>query len=260
MINPRNVCLHIRSGLKEFKQNLHEAIGRTVGHVARTADDLHRLDDSIIPMVQCHIELQEIINKWIRRKRSFIYWDRGYVRRHISTDLPMGLNGGYYRCHLNSYQMEEIRDVPDDRWKSFKVPTRPWSNGGRHIIVAEPSETYQAYHNVKHWKEETKAALQKLTDRPLIDRIKLSGRKLAFDLNGAHALVTHGSMVAVEAVIMGCPVFVHPSSAAALVGQTDLNLIESPIYPDRQAWLYSLAYNQWDEREILNGTLWKMIQ
>ena len=59
---------------------------------------------------------------------------------------------------------------------------------------------------------------------------------------------------------MGCPVFVHPFSAAAVMGETDLSKIETPRYPERQAWLNSLAYNQWNEAELVDGTLWRMLQ
>ena len=85
------------------------------------------------------------------------------------------------------------------------------------------------------------------------------GRKLHEDLKGAHCLVTHGSNAAVEAVIMGCPVFVHQDSAASLVGRCDLARIEEPIYPDRQPWLNSLAYAQFSESELVDGTLWRLI-
>jgi hypothetical protein len=77
------------------------------------------------------------------------------------------------------------------------------------------------------------------------------------DLEGAHALVTHGSIAAVESVICGCPVVVHPDSAAALVGLTDLAKIEKPVYPDRGKWLFSLAYSQFNETELVDGTLWR---
>jgi hypothetical protein len=64
----------------------------------------------------------------------------------------------------------------------------------------------------------------------------------------------------VEAVVMGCPVFVDPISAAALVGKTDFSEVESPVYPDRERWLHSLAYNQFNETELVDGTLWKLLQ
>jgi hypothetical protein len=58
----------------------------------------------------------------------------------------------------------------------------------------------------------------------------------------------------------GCPVFVDQLSAAALVGQTDFSKIETPVYPERQAWLNSLAYCQFNEKELIDGTLWRMIR
>jgi hypothetical protein len=72
--------------------------------------------------------------------------------------------------------------------------------------------------------------------------------------------VTHGSNAANEAIILGCPVFSHPSCAASLVGKSDLREIENPIYPDREPWLRSLAYSQFDERELVDGTLWRLME
>lgn len=66
-------------------------------------------------------------------------------------------------------------------------------------------------------------------------------------------------MAAVESVMMGCPVFVHPDSAASLVGMTDINHIERPLYPERRPWLNSLAYSQFNEAELCDGTLWRLI-
>ena len=43
------------------------------------------------------------------------------------------------------------------------------------------------------------------------------------------------------------------------MGQTDFSKIESPVYPERQAWLNSLAYCQFNERELVDGTLWKLL-
>jgi hypothetical protein len=84
-------------------------------------------------------------------------------------------------------------------------------------------------------------ALARVTDRQLVIRDKESKRSHQSDLDGAHAgahaLVTLGSIAAVESVILGCPVFVHPAAAAALLGRTDLSLVEKPAYPDRDRWL-----------------------
>lgn len=267
MIDPANVCLFVPGHLKAFKLNLFNRIGATIeksggGIVRADFAALDRLPDDIIPVVGCTPELKPLIDGWRARGRYFLYWDRGYFFRVFATDLPPGKDGGMYRWHLNSFAMQQIRDVPDDRWKRNPTSVWPWQRTGRHIVVAEPSETYERFHGIQGWTERTVAALKQLTDRPIVRRNKemqRSGRKLHEDLAGAHCLVTHGSNAAVEAVIMGCPVFVHQDSAASLVGRCDLARIEEPIYPDRQPWLNSLAYSQFDERELVNGDLWKML-
>lgn len=186
----------------------------------------------------------------------------------FATNLPRGAAGGFYRWHVDSYQMSRVRDVPSDRWAALlpgnnedprPIEVLPWGKGGRHIVVAAPTEPYCRFHALKGWTEQTVATLKTLTDRPIIVRQK-DAETLQRDLTGAHALVAHGSIAAVEAVILGCPVFVHPDSAAALVGLTDLGQIETPIYPERSPWLNSLAYSQFDEKELCDGTLWRLIE
>lgn len=264
MIDPSKTCLFVPPELKKFKLDLFERIGRKIealgGKMIRANyAALDALPDEIIPIVGCSPELRPLIERWRARGRSRIQWDRGYARRVFATWLPRGENGGYYRWHVNAFQMQRIRDVPGDRWEMLKTPLQQWRKGGRHIVVALPTPTYVRSHGIENWLDETRAALALATDRPLVLRDKESKRPLQDDLAGAHCLVAHGSIAAVEAAICGCPVFVHPDSAAALVGLTDLAKIESPIYPDRDAWARSLAYCQFNEKELVDGTLWKLM-
>lgn len=264
MIDPRSVALFIPNGLKKFKLDLFETIGRKIGRVVRSdVAALDALPADITPIIGCSPELRPLVEKWVASGRRWIYWDRGYARRVFATWLPrgneIGIKGGYYRWHINSFQMQSISDVPGDRWKGLHTPLAPWSKGGRHIVLAAPSDTYKKFHGIKSWTDDTLATLRALTDRPVHISDKECKVPLAERIRGAHCLVTHGSNAAVEAAIMGCPVFVDRSSAARLIGLTDLEQIEAPIYPDRQAWANSLAYCQFTEAELVDGTLWRMI-
>jgi hypothetical protein len=161
---------------------------------------------------------------------------------------------------LNTYQMDRIRNVPDDRWKSLNTPIRPWAcHPDGHIHLAAGSPTYEKFHGVEGWAERTIKELRKYTDREITVSDKETKVPLEERIRGARALVTHGSNAATEAAIMGCPVFCDPSCAAALVGLTDLRKIEKPIFPDRTMWTRSLAYCQFNERELIDGTLWRLI-
>ena len=71
--------------------------------------------------------------------------------------------------------------------------------------------------------------------------------------------MTHGSVAAIEAVVLGCPVVVDPSSAAAPVGHTDIEGIREPIYPDRTEWLRSIAASQFTADEVAYGVIWQFI-
>jgi len=265
MVDPSKVAFWTPPELKKFKRALFDRIGagvRAAGGIVLYDDftQLDRLPSDRIPVVGCSPYLRPLIEKWRQSGRPWCYFDRGYWLRVFATDLPQGRDGGMYRWHVNSFQAQEIRDVPDDRLRKYPVKLWPWKTEGRHIVLAEPSATYQRFHGIEGWTDRTIAELKRHTDRPIVVRDKEMqrfGRKLHEDLAGAHALVTHGSNAAVESAIMGCPVFVHPDSAASLVGLTDLSQIETPIYPDREAWCRSLSYSQWSEREMIDGTLWK---
>lgn len=268
MIDPRSVAFFVPKELKAFKLKLFNRIGSYIqaqgGRVVRHDwESLGSLPEGILPVVGCSPYLRSMVSQWRASGRRFIYWDRAYVRRVFATDLPPGINGGFYRWSLNSFQMTKIKPVPDGRWRLMDTPVWDWHREGKHIVIAEPSATYQKFHGIEGWTERTVAELKKYTDRPMVFRDKemqRSGRKLHQDLKGAHCLVTHGSNAAVEAVIMGCPVFVDETSAASLVGHTDLSKIEDPIYPDRQPWVNSLAHSQWNEAEMCNGKLWRMLE
>jgi hypothetical protein len=266
MIVREKVALFIPPGLKKFKLDLFETIGKRIGKVVRYEPrQLDELPPDVVPIVGCTPALRPWLDKWRRQGKDFIYWDRGYLRRVFATWLPrgseMGIRGGYYRWHLNCFQMPQIYDVPDDRWKFLRLENsvKPWNRNGSYIVIADTLPDYWNLFSDADWCARTVKELKQYTDRKIIVRDKESKRPLYDELKDAHCLVAHGSIAAVESVIMGCPVFVTDISAAKFMGQTDFSKIETPIYPERQAWLNSLAYCQFNERELIDGTLWRLL-
>jgi hypothetical protein len=150
MIDAGKVCLFIPAGLANFKLRLFERVGNTIGHVVRhDIDKLRSLPPDVIPFVGCTPALRPLVDEWRASGRIWGYWDRGYMRRVFATDLPRGENGGYYRWHLNRFQMAKIRSNPrSDRWEAMKILLWPWARDGAHIVVASPSPTYERFHNI----------------------------------------------------------------------------------------------------------------
>src|SRR5262245_8205859 len=109
-VDPKQMALFIPPGLRKFKLKLFERIGeRIIAAGGRTVRHDHNLLDElpadVYPIVGCSPQLQKQIKSWIQNKRQFIYWDRGYLRRVFATWLPRGIEGGYYRWHISSFQM-----------------------------------------------------------------------------------------------------------------------------------------------------------
>ncbi|MBO9669754.1 MAG: hypothetical protein J7485_04475 [Sphingobium sp.] len=185
----------------------------------------------------------------------FFYIDHAYFDRG---------HGNSYRITRNRYEAGSVRKVNGDRLTALNLDVHPWRKNGRSIIVCPPTEYFAAAHNCADWLETTLAALRLETDRPIIVREKpkpgQSSVPLPRALEEAHALVTHSSNVAIEAACLGTPVFVSPASAAAPIGETDIGRIETPHYPDRNAWLAHLAYSQYAIAEIRDGTAWNILK
>jgi hypothetical protein len=184
----------------------------------------------------------------------FFYIDHAYFDRG---------HGKSYRITRNGYEAGPIRLCPNDRFGSLGVCIAPWRKGGREIIVCPPTEYFMQAHGCPDWLDTTLTALRGITDRPISVRQKPQPGEgvlpLQTALETAHALVAHSSNVAIEAACLGTPVFVAPTSAAAPVGRTDLSMIDTPAYPDREPWLAHLAYNQFALDEIRDGRAWRLL-
>lgn len=227
-----------------------EAIGCRIAYAEDEPDQL-----SDIPVVWGVLRDSDRILAQARAQHLyFFYIDHAYFSRG---------HGRAYRITRNGYEAGPVRRCPDDRLRAHGVEMAPWRTGGRDIILCPPTEYFMRAHGCADWLDSTIEQLRSLTDRPIIVREKPKPGEQAVPLpkalESAHALVTHSSNVAIEAAYLGTPVFVSPASAAAPIGRTTLNDIEAPLYPDREAWLAHLAYNQFSFDEIRDGSAWRML-
>jgi len=271
MIDPKDCAFFIPPGLKKFKLALFERIANHMRDLGGTVirhdyNQVEKIAGKKIPIIGCSPPFAQAIKRWQADGTPWIYWDRGYLRRVFATWLPnghqLGIPGGYYRWQLNSFQMTAIKNVPDDRWRALKLEhcVKPWRDDGDKIVVAHTLPDYWDLRGLpRDWSFIVADRIRKATGRPVIVRDKESRVPLDVELEGAYCLVTHGSIAAVEAAIWGYPVFVDASSAAALVGSVLSDSLESPVRPNRERWLHSLAYSQFNETELCDGALWRLI-
>lgn len=179
------------------------------------------------------------------------YFDRG--REH------------YYRVTRNGFQVSACIRPDFSRLSDLGVKPKRWAARGSHIVLVEQSAPFLRLSGFRgDWISAVRAALAKVTDRPL--RIRRwnrdkggAAKTLHADLEDAWALVTHMSAAANEALVAGIPV-VTTGFCAATPLATPLYAIEEPRHYDIdtvRAWAAGLAASQWTLDEFRNGTCWK---
>ena len=200
-----------------------------------------------------------IIDLCRKYNRQWMYIDHAYLNRgHEQKNYRFGIN------KLFAYPKDaSCATFDNSRLKKMNVDLKDWQKNGNHIVVCPPSETIMTFYECHNWLEKTLTILKANTERPLVVRTKPKygdvSRPLRMDLVNAHALVTHCSNAAVEAVIEGIPVFVSDHSVCKYVGSTDLTKIENPIYKDRTQWLNYLSFAQFSLNELKDEECFKDI-
>lgn len=209
-----------------------------------------------------------------------LYFDKGYTRHAANSPVKLW---EYWRVALDAHQPTErlgLVTQPDDRREQLKIVMQPWRSKGGAIVIAGSSQKYHDFYGLKSpsgWAQKVINHLRRLTKREIIYRPKPSwreavplegstfsqGRDLLEDLQGAHALVTHGSNAVFEAMICGIPQLVLGPAVTAHISSHGLDLVETPrlaTYGERYQWLSNLAYWQYTMSEMSKGELWRFIR
>jgi hypothetical protein len=80
--------------------------------------------------------------------------------------------------------------------------------------------------------------------------------------DNVHCLVTYNSIAASEALLLGKPAFTLGPNAAHQLCLDDLSQIENPYIPsldELALWAAHLAYCQFSEADMRNGTAWRIL-
>lgn len=231
-------------------------------------------DDPTAGLVLRGIMKHEIMKRCWQDGRQFRFMDSGYFGNRLGPLNPHGWKW-WHRIVPNDLQHDKIIPRPADRWERFGITLAPWNRKGKRILIVAPDEKACIVYGttVDRWLSQTLAAVKQHTDRPLLVRHRTAqptartrdpetsfAAALADDI---FAVVTFNSVAATESVMAGIPAFVTaPCNAARPVANLDLKKIDSPWYPDRDlvhAWVCHLAYGQFHNNELSDGTALKIL-
>lgn len=195
--------------------------------------------------------------------RDFYYIDTGYFGN--------GKKKLYHRITKNDVQnFGPIIERPRDRFDKTGVRLKKFRKG-TNILIAPPSQKLLNNYdiNLEEWLEKVQAEIRAHTDRPVVIRQKQprSARvnddtmEMALDRD-VHCLVTFSSIAAGEALLLGKPaITLGPNAAAALCSQS-ISAIENlkiPTLEEVDQWARHIAYCQFTEAEMRDGTAWRIL-
>ena len=205
---------------------------------------------------------EQIIWECQKRLHPFYYMDHAYFG--ATRDYKPGPNGILYRLIRSQMQLNYIVELEKEdkqRIKKFgKIDRKPFHKNGEHILLCPPTKAIcRLYHlgDEQLWIDTQITELQKYTDRNIIVRKKDTKTSLLKQLENCHAIVTHQSTAAIEAILNGVPSFCDEVSASKEVSECMYENIESPHYPDDDLinqWVDSLLSVQFTSEEFKDGT------
>jgi len=240
-----------------------------------------------------HLELRRNIIQYqkangnrtlIADSNLFLYMDprnpHNYLRYSFDDVFPN--DGEYFDSRVDPCRWQDIA-------RDHGIILKPWRKKGSHILICcqRNGGWSMGKTSVVTWLAKVIIKIRQHSDRPIVVRphpgdkdapsyigefhqagelanvgISAAGSSLVDDLKHCWAVVNHNSSPAVGAAIEGVPVFVTDPvrSQCREIAATDLALIEAPIMPDRQQWLYKIAMSHWSFADWETGRAWAHIR
>lgn len=227
------------------------------------------------PLVIRGVTSKSEVDHCVKDSRDFYYIDTGYVGNFPSEGNPSGKKI-WHRVVKNKSQIIEPSDFPNDRWlnlckqdKRLKWPD--WKNYSKKILLVLPNPKACRFYSIDYdkWINETTEKIKTFSDLPIETRVKGSRSERnhgysiyqAFD-SGVFATVSFNSIASLESVLYGIPAFVSVPCAASPLASSDLSMLKDPFRPEKrliEKMCNTLAYGQFTQEEIMNGTAWSIV-
>jgi hypothetical protein len=197
--------------------------------------------------------------------KDFYYIDTGYFGN--------GKKKLYHRITKNDVQnFGPVINRPSDRFARTGIQLKKVRADGSKILLAPPSQKLLNLYDIdlETWLEQTLSEIGAHTDREVVIRRK-QGRsvrvnddtiEMALDQD-VYCLITYSSIAAGEAILHGKPAITLGPNAAAAVCSTSISEIEKikkPNLDEITAWAHHMAYCQFTEAEMRDGTAWRILQ
>ena len=189
---------------------------------------------------------------------------------------------------------EYCDQTPDpERWariqEHYNLQLQPWRQSGQHVLLCLQRDGgwSMAGWDVVDWALKNIIEIRKYSDRPIrirphpgdkkarkycerllklcqgrrINQVMISGEgtSLMDDFVNCWAVVNHNSSPAVAAVIEGIPVILTDPvrSQAQDMSTQGIHRIETPLMPDREAWIQRISQFHWSHAELQSGACWQ---
>ena len=186
----------------------------------------------------------------------------------------------WVRITHRDFNQNTIKEVPADRRAQYfrDIQILPWQRTkGGHILVIPPTPAVINLFDCTKWLDAVQDKIKQKTNLPIkvrekeekiivdqdgnvTDRIKINyNTTLQEDIANADCVVTFNSSVAVQAALSGKPVITTNMSAAYPISNSFSNIGEYQYF-DREPWLNSLCYSQFNTRELISSEAFDILK
>jgi hypothetical protein len=199
--------------------------------------------------------------------KHYVFWDLGYWGRR-----PQGASEeGYHRLAVDDWDtaLHMRREYPSDRFQRLGLMIGDGPREPRDVLVAGMSPKAATTHGYDYgeWERQACTVLARICpDMSVVLRPKPNKRAvpqipIEQALQTARLLVTHHSNTAIDALLLGVPVYavkgVGRLASSNVLNADEINHPYELAHAARLQLLADVAYAQWTPAEMRSGEAWQ---